>query len=620
MQNATYQIKETRATKTPNRHSVVLFGAKEDILPVQRGMTLWSGKGVEMKVAHVIMRKSSQEIAVSLVTTTTPVVGEKLTLTKPKPAKEKPTQARKTAVKATGSIRSANKNANQRKKDSVLKIAQVARKPKATKEPVDNSRDFEGDNFNSPFTGTKNPQVKKSDPETRVDNTADKTTSSNLDLYGKPKSEIRLKLDEAITKINQVNNALFEAGVRAIHKTEDQMRFAAMENFSMEGAEAPTRPLEESAVAQNLTVPMNFNHRMQATLPFMDPDSTRSTEWAWLIRNEVGLATESTLLKYTSNSNASFKKACELFMDLLPVGYYKSPYTFRTFIQDPSFPNVPLAIITIGNEGKRPVIVATGDPYFIRLLEQWMKEEFFEPASVTLKKLVEITGQGPAVEEVSLIEGKVVMPTNEFYPFITDGPDKTPFDLKTFTKEFVESNASITLFTGPAGTGKTTLARGIAMEMKPKSMVEASNSQTHDQPGFLNFLTQNSRESLIFIDDADLLVQSRERHKNRQMSGLLGLADGLDSTGVKIIICTNLATMRDVDTALLRSGRLFRKVEFRALTAEEANSARNSIGLPTIKFIDKHEKDGLVLASALNYEHELSVGEHTDVDPKKVGF
>lgn len=603
MQNATFQIKETRATKTPNRHSVVLVGAKEDILTVQRGMTLWSSKGVEMKVAHVIMRKGAQEIAVSLVTTTTPVVGEKLALTKPQSAKEKPTQARKSGAKATSSTRSANKSTNQRKKDSVLKIAQVARKPKATKASV-----------SKPVPVP--PTVKSTDVNLgKMD-----TPVQNLDQYGKPKSETRLKLDEVIAKINTVNNALAQAGVRAIHKTEDQMRFAAMENFSMEGAEAPTRPLEESAVAQNLTTPMNFNHRMQATLPFMDPDSTRSTEWAWLIRNEVGLATESTLLKYTSNSNASFAKACELFMDLLPVGYYKSPYTFRTFIQDPTFPNVPLAIITIGNEGKRPVIVATGDPYFIRLLEQWMKEEFFEPASVTLKKLVEITSQGPAVEEVSLIEGKVVMPTNEFYPFITDGPDKTPFDLKTFTEEFVKSNASITLFTGLPGTGKTTLARGIAMEMKPKSMVEASNSQTHDQPGFLSFLTQNSRESLIFIDDADLLVQSRERHKNRQMSGLLGLADGLDSTGVKIIICTNLASMRDVDTALLRSGRLFRKVEFRALTAEEANKARNSVGLPSIKFIDKHEKNGLVLASALNYEHELSVGEHTDVDPKRVGF
>lgn len=606
MQNATFQIKETRPTKTPNRHSVVLVGAKEDILTVQRGMTLWGGwavQGFEMKVAHVIMRKSAQEIAVSLVTKNTPVVGEKLTLTKPQPVKEKPTQARKSGAKATGSTRSANKSTNQRKKDSVLKIAQVARKPKATKAPVSKPAPV------SPTVTPSDINLGKMD-----------TSVQNLDQYGKPKTETRLKLDEVVAKINQVNNALFEAGVRAIHKTEDQMRFAAMEHFSMEGAEAPTRPLEESAVAQNLTTPMNFNHRMQATLPFMDPDSTRSTEWAWLIRNEVGLATESTLLKYTSNSNASFKKACELFMDLLPVGYYKSPYTFRTFIQDPTFPNVPLAIITIGNEGKRPVIVATGDPYFIRLLEQWMKEEFFEPASVTLKKLVEITSQGPAVEEVSLIEGKVVMPTNEFYPFITDGPDKTPFDLKTFTEEFVKSNASITLFTGLPGTGKTTLARGIAMEMKPKSMVEASNSQTHDQPGFLSFLTQNSRESLIFIDDADLLVQSRERHKNRQMSGLLGLADGLDSTGVKIIICTNLASMRDVDTALLRSGRLFRKVEFRALTAEEANKARNSVGLPSITFIDKHEKNGLVLASALNYEHELSVGEHTDVDPKRVGF
>lgn len=606
MQNATFQIKETRATKTPNRHSVVLVGAKEDILTVQRGMTLWGGwavQGFEMKVAHVIMRKSAQEIAVSLVTKNTPVVGEKLTLTKPQPVKEKPTQARKSGAKATVSTRSANKSTNQRKKDSVLKIAQVARKPKATKASVSKPAPV------SPTVTPSDINLGKMD-----------TSVQNLDQYGKPKTETRLKLDEVISRINTVNNALVQAGVRAIHKTEDQMRFAAMEHFSMEGAEAPTRPLEESAVAQNLTTPMNFNHRMQATLPFMDPDSTRSTEWAWLIRNEVGLATESTLLKYTSNSNASFKKACELFMDLLPVGYYKSPYTFRTFIQDPTFPNVPLAIITIGNEGKRPVIVATGDPYFIRLLEQWMKEEFFEPASVTLKKLVEITSQGPAVEEVSLIEGKVVMPTNEFYPFITDGPDKTPFDLKTFTEEFVKSNASITLFTGPAGTGKTTLARGIAMEMKPKSMVEASNSQTHDQPGFLSFLTQNSRESLIFIDDADLLVQSRERHKNRQMSGLLGLADGLDSTGVKIIICTNLASMRDVDTALLRSGRLFRKVEFRALTAEEANKARNSVGLPSITFIDKHEKNGLVLASALNYEHELSVGEHTDVDPKRVGF
>lgn len=579
-------------------YSVTAIGSP--VGEVKRDVTFYKNGKVAFTVRRVTARNElTGEVRFTVIASTTPRGGDVYTNTKVVETTKPKTPAKKT----TSSVRASNASANRRKKDSIGENTEVARKPKATKAPVLKP-------------APTSPTVKSTD----VNQGKVVTPVQNLDQYGKPKSETRLKLDEVIAKINKVNNALFEAGVRAIHKTEDQMRFAAMEHFSMEGAEAPTRPLEQSAVAQNLTVPMNFNHRMQATLPFMDPDSTRSTEWAWLIRNEVGLATESTLLKYTSNSNASFKKACELFMDLLPVGYYKSPYTFRTFIQDPTFPNVPLAIITIGNEGKRPVIVATGDPYFIRLLEAWMKEEFFEPTSVTLKKLVEITGQGPAIEEVSLIEGKVVMPTNEFYPFITDGPDKTPFDLKTFTKEFVESKASITLFTGLPGTGKTTLARGIAMEMKPKSMVEASNSQTHDQPGFLSFLTQNSRESLIFIDDADLLVQSRDRHKNRQMSGLLGLADGLDSTGVKIIICTNLATMRDVDPALLRSGRLFRKVEFRVLTAQEANVARNSVGLPTIKFIDKHEKNGLVLASALNYEHEISVGEHTDVDPKKVGF
>ncbi|MBW6072289.1 hypothetical protein, partial [Pseudomonas aeruginosa] len=99
----------------------------------------------------------------------------------------------------------------------------------------------------------------------------------------------------------------------------------------------------------------------------------------------------------------------------------------------------------------------------------------------------------------------------------------------------------------------------------------------------------------IITEDSDKMVAKRE-DGNSNMAGLLNATAGLVSTKTKIIISTNLPTLRDVDEALVRPGRAFDILTFKTLTAEQANDARIANGLEPVDFVGNN----FTLAEALN--------------------
>lgn len=131
------------------------------------------------------------------------------------------------------------------------------------------------------------------------------------------------------------------------------------------------------------------------------------------------------------------------------------------------------------------------------------------------------------------------------------------------------------LLYGPPGTGKTMLAKAVAQHTTA-SFIRVVGSEfvqkyLGEGPRMVRDVFRLAREnapSIIFIDEIDAIATKRfdaqtgaDREVQRILMELLNQMDGFDQyTNVKVIMCTNRADT--LDPALLRPGRLDRKIEF----------------------------------------------------------
>lgn len=133
------------------------------------------------------------------------------------------------------------------------------------------------------------------------------------------------------------------------------------------------------------------------------------------------------------------------------------------------------------------------------------------------------------------------------------------------------------LLYGPPGTGKTLLARAVAHHTKC-AFIRVSGSELVQK-----FIGEGSRmvrdifvmarkhsPSIIFVDEIDSIGSARtieadndsnDSEVHRTMLELLNQLDGFEPTqNIKVIMATNRIDV--LDPALLRSGRIDRKIEF----------------------------------------------------------
>lgn len=131
------------------------------------------------------------------------------------------------------------------------------------------------------------------------------------------------------------------------------------------------------------------------------------------------------------------------------------------------------------------------------------------------------------------------------------------------------------LLYGPPGTGKTMLAKAVANNTSAAfiHMVGSEFVQKYlgEGPRMVRDVFRMARENapaIIFIDEVDSIATKRfdsqtgaDREVQRVLIELLTQMDGFDqTTNVKVIMATNRADT--LDPALLRPGRLDRKIEF----------------------------------------------------------
>lgn len=131
------------------------------------------------------------------------------------------------------------------------------------------------------------------------------------------------------------------------------------------------------------------------------------------------------------------------------------------------------------------------------------------------------------------------------------------------------------LMYGPPGTGKTLLARACAAQTKSTFLKLAGPQLVQmfigDGAKLVRdafALAKERKPAIIFIDELDAIGTKRfdsekagDREVQRTMLELLNQLDGFEPTNdIKVIAATNRVDI--LDPALLRSGRLDRKIEF----------------------------------------------------------
>lgn len=134
------------------------------------------------------------------------------------------------------------------------------------------------------------------------------------------------------------------------------------------------------------------------------------------------------------------------------------------------------------------------------------------------------------------------------------------------------------LLYGPPGTGKTLLARAVAhhtdcrfIRVSGSELVQKYIGEGSRMVRELFVMAREHAPSIIFMDEIDSIGSSRseggggggDSEVQRTMLELLNQLDGFEATqNIKVIMATNRIDI--LDSALLRPGRIDRKIEFPA--------------------------------------------------------
>ncbi|KAF1991885.1 AAA-domain-containing protein [Aulographum hederae CBS 113979] len=143
------------------------------------------------------------------------------------------------------------------------------------------------------------------------------------------------------------------------------------------------------------------------------------------------------------------------------------------------------------------------------------------------------------------------------------------------------------IFHGPPGTGKTYVAKALAAELsrlgthfnfmllKPDELISKWVGETEKKMAEQFDIARRTQPCIMFIDEIDGLAPKRSSGKDSSntdisaCNALLTQLDGFEERGEQVFIMAATNRLDAVDPALLRRGRLDRKIEF---TLPEANA------------------------------------------------
>lgn len=200
------------------------------------------------------------------------------------------------------------------------------------------------------------------------------------------------------------------------------------------------------------------------------------------------------------------------------------------------------------------------------------------------------------------------LPIEEMYPFLKGE------SLDDYYDRYMESSANILLLIGPPGTGKTTFIRGLLAHRNCSAIV-TYDAQILEKDGFFARFIEDDAEVMV-LEDSDAFLKSRS-DGNTMMHRFLNVGDGLVTTkGKKMIFSTNLPSIRDIDSALIRPGRCFDIVEFKPLSLFDANKLADKLGA---KVPERNGGEVVEFSIAELFNQQSDHSKKTQAN-RKVGF
>ena len=215
---------------------------------------------------------------------------------------------------------------------------------------------------------------------------------------------------------------------------------------------------------------------------------------------------------------------------------------------------------------------------------------------------------GSQGESVNVPLNRDRLPVAEMYPFLKGE------SLEEYYDRYMESSANILLLIGPPGTGKTTFIRGLLAHRNASAIVTYDAGILEKDSFFAKFIEDDSE--VMVLEDSDAFLKSRS-DGNTMMHRFLNVGDGLVTTkGKKMVFSTNLPSIRDIDSALVRPGRCFDIVTFDALDIVSAQKLADKLEVTLPAKPRGKETEAYSIAEIFNKKTE---GMSTATN-KKMGF
>lgn len=184
------------------------------------------------------------------------------------------------------------------------------------------------------------------------------------------------------------------------------------------------------------------------------------------------------------------------------------------------------------------------------------------------------------------------------------------FPIDKIIEKISEPRSGLILLQSKPGAGKSYFIKYLS-QITGKSFVYVQNDKVEvfSNPHFTKFCINYLKGKIIILEDAERILRSRKQSNNYEISNILNITDGIlgDILGIKIIATLNLVD--NVDTALLRKGRLLCQSEFNALTPEQATKLSSKLGKNVIY------KEPVILSDVYNTEETGKMEER-----KAIGF
>ena len=198
--------------------------------------------------------------------------------------------------------------------------------------------------------------------------------------------------------------------------------------------------------------------------------------------------------------------------------------------------------------------------------------------------IVSLEDNGPEAQKILI---KRPAPVNVAELALHYGEDFVAWETQWLAK-LSQSGSGLTILLGPPGCGKTSYLRALMSRLLNQAVfyfVPSDALELLTSPRFVNFWVkqterQGQRRKIAILEDAEEVLLPRDAGNSQRVSHLLNIADGFlgDHLQLHVLATTNV-TMRELDPAIVRPGRLTGSREFRRLSRCEAERLAEAKGL-----------------------------------------